>query len=257
MLRAAIPLLFLFFVPAASAVTNPKPLQTRTSSARPAPLVPARPLLESNVLESTGFPQPYWFDERIHNLGNVGLVGGLHAAIAPIITHVIDRLAYKNVDARRQVHKTISAKLDVVDLACGVGFSSVKGATGVDTSKEMLGIARLRRPDVTFVEGNAETYGADASHDVCTIMFATHEMPRDGRQRVLANAMRVARKYVLVVDICPSFRPTEVMLTGEPYVLDYLEHIDADVRLAAANRAWRTSKWHIVKGHVVMWRLDL
>ena len=32
----------------------------------------------------------YWYDGRIHNLGNIGFFGGLHAALAPIGTKVID-----------------------------------------------------------------------------------------------------------------------------------------------------------------------
>jgi ubiquinone/menaquinone biosynthesis C-methylase UbiE len=122
--------------------------------------------------------------------------------MAPIITHLIDRMAYKNVDARRRVHETISAELDVVDLCCGVAFSSVKGATCVDTSKQMLGVARLRRPDAKFIEGNAETFGKDNAYDVATVMFAMHEMPREGRRRVLANAM--VSKSLPTALACPS-----------------------------------------------------
>ena len=47
----------------------------------------------------------------------------------------------------------------VLDLCCGTGFSTAKGATGIDTSQEMLSVARLRRPDAEFFLGNAETWG--------------------------------------------------------------------------------------------------
>jgi SAM-dependent methyltransferase len=209
-------------------------------------------------LEASGLPPPpYWFDPRIHNLGNAGLMGGFHAAVAPICTHLIDRLAYAGVDARKRIHQTIDDAHSVLDMCCGVAFSAKKGAVGVDTSKQMIGMARLIRPDATFVEGNAETYGEDASFDVVTVMYATHEMPRAARRRVISNALRVARKYVLVVDIAPGFTPSEMMLSGEPYVEDYLANMDDDVAEVASNRAWRKSRISVVKDHVVMWRLDV
>ena len=70
----------------------------------------------------------------------------------------------------------------------------------------------------------------DGSCDIATVMFGFHEMPADARRRVLRNALRIARKKVLIVDIWPGFQPTAMMLSGEPFVLDYL----ANVRAAAA-----------------------
>ena len=105
----------------------------------------------------------YWADPRIHNFGNLGWRGLLHALVVPTATHAIDRFAYDGVDARKVIHEThIPADADVVDLCCGVGFSSATNGrvTGVDTSAEMLSLARLRRPDVrSFEVGNAETWG--------------------------------------------------------------------------------------------------
>ena len=48
-------------------------------------------------------PEEYWFDERIHTLGNVGFWGALHAALAPMSTKLIDVLAYDGVDIRQKV----------------------------------------------------------------------------------------------------------------------------------------------------------
>jgi hypothetical protein len=45
----------------------------------------------------------YWFDARIHTLGNVGFTGALHAASAAFATKVIDVNAYNGVDVRQQV----------------------------------------------------------------------------------------------------------------------------------------------------------
>jgi hypothetical protein len=45
-------------------------------------------------------PNEYWFDARIHTLGNVGFGGAVHAACAPFATKLIDMLAYDGVDIR-------------------------------------------------------------------------------------------------------------------------------------------------------------
>lgn len=47
--------------------------------------------------------EEYWFDRRIHTLGNNGFTGAVHAAIAPLSTKLIDILAYEGVDIRKKV----------------------------------------------------------------------------------------------------------------------------------------------------------
>jgi hypothetical protein len=54
-------------------------------------------------VDNDGHPDEYWFDQRIHSLGNVGFSGALHAAVAPAFTKLIDWRAYGNVDIRRKV----------------------------------------------------------------------------------------------------------------------------------------------------------
>jgi hypothetical protein len=49
----------------------------------------------------------YWSDTRIHTLGNVGFMGALHAAMAPISTKMIDILAYDGIDIRQKVSQEI------------------------------------------------------------------------------------------------------------------------------------------------------
>ncbi len=189
---------FLFFrAPLADGSLLSKP--TRSGNARP-----VTPTTLNVVAKTTTFAplsprgSPYWFDERIHRFGNVGLGGRFHALVAPLVTCLIDRLSYNGVDVRGRVHASIPPQSTVLDLCCGTGFSTPAGATGVDTSPAFLSMANLIHPDRTFVNGNAETYGEPFSKDVVTIMFATHEMPRQARQRVLANAARIARHQVLI-----------------------------------------------------------
>lgn len=49
------------------------------------------------------YANEYWFDKRIHTLGNHGFWGAVHAAMAPISTKVIDMAAYDGIDIRKEV----------------------------------------------------------------------------------------------------------------------------------------------------------
>jgi len=212
------------------------------------------------------FSATYWYDPRIHTWGNIGARGMFHAFFAPFASWVIDQLSYSGYDVRQAVKNHLAASNPgdtVLDLCCGTGGSCAPGATGVDTSNQMLVMARLLRPDCQFFQGNAETFGETDSYDVVTVMFATHEAPAAGRRAILRNAARVARKEVLVVDIDPNFTDTiakkpdagRTFLMGEPYVLEYLQHMDADVRACVEERSWMLNRVTLLDEHVVMWRL--
>jgi hypothetical protein len=45
----------------------------------------------------------YWYDSRIHTLGNAGFLGAVHAALAPLSTKIIDVVAYDGRDIRSLV----------------------------------------------------------------------------------------------------------------------------------------------------------
>jgi hypothetical protein len=53
-------------------------------------------------------PDEYWFNAKIHTLGNTGMMGALHAAVAPFATKMIDDVAYEGVDVRQAVSGTQS-----------------------------------------------------------------------------------------------------------------------------------------------------
>jgi hypothetical protein len=53
--------------------------------------------------EEDDFHGEYWFDSRIHTFGNIGVLGALHAAMAPLSTRLIDVLAYEGQDVRSMV----------------------------------------------------------------------------------------------------------------------------------------------------------
>ena len=70
-------------------------------------------------------------------------------------------------------------------------------------------------------------------------------------------ALRLARKKVLIVDIWPGFEPSPMMLSGEPFVLDYLANIEADVVASHDSAGWDLSTIDVVPEHVRMWRFDV
>jgi hypothetical protein len=57
------------------------------------------------------YSEEYWFDHRIHTLGNSGFFGALHAAVAPFSTMIIDAVAYGGEDVRKKVRRLRSSVL--------------------------------------------------------------------------------------------------------------------------------------------------
>lgn len=191
-----------------------------------------------------------WKDPRIHNFGNHGWLGRIHASVAPFATRLIDHRAYKGYDVRQLLKE--NAPLGTIDLGCGVGMSTCDGGLGVDASDAMLAVARARMPRTSFVRGLAETWGSSNTYPRVTISFLLHEQPQRRRQRILRNALRIATQDVLVMDIHPSYKPSFMMKTGEPYVEDYLIHIEQDIDALGVDY---NVTYHC-DDHVILFRLD-
>ena len=200
---------------------------------------------------------PYARDHRIHNFGNTGLGGFVHAHLAPIATHVIDNLAYNGVNIRQQILEEygIDNETNVVDLGCGTGLSTQNGGLGVDTSLEMLHVARAYFPGKTFLQQNAEVFGKDREFDVATLFYVLHEAPATARLRLIDNAMRIAKR-VVIADISPSYRPSSMMLTGEPYVLGYLRNIEWEVQACADVSGRKVTKSYRSENRVVVFQIE-
>lgn len=99
---------------------------------------------------------------------------------------------------------------DVLDIGCSVGISTLAlhrfyqtrqttpvRTVGLDLSPYMLAIAQQRdtQHDIAaWVHANAEhTDFADASFDVVTLQFTTHELPRQATQAIFHEAFRLLR----------------------------------------------------------------
>jgi trans-aconitate methyltransferase len=194
----------------------------------------------------------YWHDPRIHELGNTGIKGALHASLAPLSTAIIDRIAYDGLNVRQAV-KDLYFDKKSIDFCCGVGFST--GQVGVDTSIPMVSVAKLLHRDKTFHLGNSEDWGGDSEFDVATCMFGFHEMPSHGRQNVLQNMLRVA-PVAIIVDIHPLYTPGHRMLVGEPYLLDYLEDIMDDITAISSENDASIDYMEIVSRRVALWKVE-
>ena len=193
-------------------------------------------------------PTKYYYDSRIHNFGNIGLGGQLHALLAPHATTLIDNKCYNSVNIRHKILSNYNQKFynnyerlpKLIDLCCGTGTSTAINQLGIDTSEAMLSKAKLSKAKLSkaklskatnikqslytqtkFLKGNAENYGQLKEFDTATLMFAFHEMPNYAHHKIIKNAKRITKHAIIIVDISPTYSPSPLMLSGEPYLLNY------------------------------------
>ena len=181
-------------------------------------------------------PAKYYYDSRIHNFGNIGLGGRIHALLAPHATKMIDDKCYNSINIRHKIlssynqefYKKYEKLPKLIDLCCGTGTSTCINQLGIDTSEAMLSKARKNnnikqslKIHTQFIKGNAENYGQPQEFDTATLMFAFHEMPNYAHHKIIKNAKKITTHAIIIVDIDPSYRPSKLMLSGEPYLLNY------------------------------------
>lgn len=194
---------------------------------------------------------PYYYDKRIHNLGMTGLSGKIHAETAVISTRIIDKIRYNGIDIRKKIINDININNNtIIDFACGVGLSTAPNSIGIDTSPEMLKVAKKINKNKNFILDNAETFrDINKKYDISTCMFAFHEMPLKAQINVRDNMILNSKKKVIIVDIASNYKPKKIMLSGEPYLLDYLNNIDYVLKDFKKNI--------IFPNHLSIWELNL
>ena len=177
---------------------------------------------------------PYYYNPKIHSLGNIGIGGKLHANLAYTSTKIIDNIRYNGRNIRKEIYQPyLNKNKSVLDICCGVGLSTPPGQIGIDTSYEMLNIAKknakITNKNTNFYFGNSESFRPNKEIDIVTCMFAFHEMPNYAHIRIIQNALMIAKEEFVIVDIAPNYKnknPPEIMLKGEPYLINYLNTIN-------------------------------
>ena len=133
---------------------------------------------------------------------------------------------------------------------------AVEAMSVVDTNPYPSSRTGPQALQASYRLGNAEnTKLPNLSFDLVTIMYGFHEVPLDGRARIIHEARRLLRKggHLAIVDICPTYEPSAPMLAGEPFVREYQQNIENQL---ASLRGFTFSKRKvIVPGHVNMWLL--
>jgi SAM-dependent methyltransferase len=214
----------------------------------------------------------YPFDPRIHNMGNIGTRGAIHAELAPIFTKLIDIKAYSGRNIRQEITNNLLKNENnprvprvprVLDLCCGIGLSTAEGGYGIDTSQQMIYKAnrhhKFSKSSKKFMVNNAEIVKIEDfekkysinfdKFDYVTCMFAFHEMPEYAHRKIIENSLELAKKEILIVDISPEYKSSELMRNGEPYLIDYQKSIEKTMNKYNAERT------DYVKGHVSIWKI--
>ena len=184
----------------------------------------------------------YYYDPRIHNMGNVGLGGQLHSLLAPYATKLIDDKCYNSVNIRQAILSKYNQEFynkyervpKLIDLCCGTGTSTATNQLGIDSSLPMISAATLSAAQAQatlsaakktiktqFILANAENYGQPQEFDTATLMFAFHEMPNYAHHKIIKNAKRITKHDIIILDISPNYSPSKLMLYGEPYLINY------------------------------------
>jgi ubiquinone/menaquinone biosynthesis C-methylase UbiE len=142
--------------------------------------------------------------------------------------------------------KPVVANLDTA-VSEGCTASKGKGTTANQAT---------RRSAVEYARINAEdTKLRGKSFDLVTVMYAFHEAPMQGREKILSEARRLlhAGGTLAIIDISTDYKPPYSMLLGEPYVLEYQSNIQS--QLANLKGFFRPEYKVLVPGHVSMWLL--
>ena len=207
------------------------------------------------------------FHPGIHNMGNVGWGGKIHASAARFATRIIDEKAYDGVNMRevlaKEMSHTFNNNSSVLEIGCGAGTLTehlskhFQNLVALDTSQEMIDEAKIHLPDVDFRcenGANADTFDVD----VAIASMLVHELPKNAHLDLM-NAMQksISKKNgeVWIVDIHPVYKPSFMMKMGEPFVLSYLEEFETTVKNFCIDNNMDCDRADIIPEHVRLWVL--
>ena len=200
------------------------------------------------------------FNPRIHNMGNVGLGGELHARVAGLATRIIDSIAYDGVVLRSVIASRLREETEakeILELGCGVGTLTSWlvdfgfNVTAVDTSPQMVAQARRQVPAATVNVANAaDTHGVFHGAVACMLF---HELPPVAHMDVLRAVS--GSPFIWVVDISDDYEPSALMRRGEPYIDSYLKSISSTMFAFSDDNGFVLEREKLVNGRVDLWKL--
>ncbi len=117
-------------------------------------------------------------------------------------------------ESRQVAVNLVEEGSSILDIGCGTGqlcfaLREKKKCTvvGLDLSMRMINFARNSNPfqDVTFIHGDATELGAfsDQSFQYATMLMLMHELPMPERGRVVKEALRVAKRGIIIDSVAP------------------------------------------------------
>jgi ubiquinone/menaquinone biosynthesis C-methylase UbiE len=205
------------------------------------------------------------FHPFIHNFGNVGPLGWLHANLAGYATRLIDKHAYNGVNMRQEVAEQMAAvfpnDIQIVEVGTGVGTltthlaSHFENIIGMDTSKEMIEVAEKNITNVDFRVLNG-VYVRNFTADVVISSMVMHELPQCAHIELVSSMLdSVSKKRgeVWIIDIDPCYTPSESMRMGEPFVDDYLKDFHSTMDDICKLKNANCSRVSIIPEHVFLW----
>jgi ubiquinone/menaquinone biosynthesis C-methylase UbiE len=156
---------------------------------------------------------------------------------------------------RRSVRLALSRHNAAIKVALNQSFNKlIEAMSAIDVDPYPTSRAEA---NASYRLGNAEnTELPDISFDLVTIMYGFHEVPLEGRARIINEARRLLRQggHLAIIDISPTYEPSPHMLAGEPFVLEYQQNIDSQL---ADFPGFSLSKCKtVVPGHVNLWLMQ-
>ena len=177
------------------------------------------------------------------------------------VAHIYD-LIYSFKDYREEVqflkkiileHKNSQGN-ELLDVACGTGkhlkwFKNDFNCTGMDSSKEMLKVARKNVDALTFLQGNMIKFDLKKTYDIITCLFSSigYVKTYKNLRKTLSNFFNHLKEGgVLIIE--PWFTES-VYRAGSPHLITYE---DDYTKIARVNVSEKKGNLSILKMHYLI-----
>ena len=150
-----------------------------------------------------------------------------------------------------ELNRAFGKHLQGLSMLVSDGLKSLKAVFNEETNP----CPSAGKCQASYRVSNAEkTSYPPSMFDLVTIMYGFHEVPEVGRARIIDEAQRLLCPggHLAILDICPTYAPSEHMLAGEPFVKEYQRNIDSQL---FNSKGFRAKKRVVVAGHVNLWLL--